>query len=194
MASSFSKFSLTGAKAANGEFCQIPFSDAGVEYYHCRNTSPECKTQSGSFAKCANGRFHYAKAGTTFNPFVAEYLFPTVSLPEPGDYVARFYIMMLCNKEGCEQAQDFISFTVNDASSVSIVYKEFLLKDLEMEKKWIQKEVKFKTTAKDVNVSLNSSSLEMLNEEWRNRKLVVLLDGILFGKKSKLWHSKLHGF
>ena len=164
MASSFTNFSLTGAKAANGEFCQVPFSDAGVEYYHCRNAANECKTSSGALSKCANGQFHYAKAGSTFNPFVVEYLFPTVSLPEAGDYVARFYIMMLCNKEGCDQAQDFISFKVNDASNVSIVYKEFLLKDLEMEKKWIQREVKFKTATKDVNVSLNVSFLEISNE------------------------------
>ena len=65
--------------------------------------------------------------------------------------------MMLCNKEGCEQAQDFISFTVNDANSQTVVYKEYLLKDLEMEKKWIQKEVKFNSATKDVNVGFISS-------------------------------------
>ena len=144
------------SKTANGEFCQIPFTDAGNEYYHCKAAANECRTTSGSLSKCADGKFHYAKAGSTRNAYIAEYLFPVITLPEPGDYLARFYIMMLCNQEGCEQAQDFISLSVNDAvnGNANIVYKEYMLKDLEMEKKWIQYEVKFKSPSKDIKVGL----------------------------------------
>ena len=69
--------------------------------------------------------------------------------------MARFYIMMLCNKEGCEDAQDFIALSVNDANNenASVAYKEYLLKDLEMEKTWIQYEIKFKANTEKINVS-----------------------------------------
>ena len=62
--------------------------------------------------------------------------------------------MMLCNKEGCEDAQDFIALSVNDANNgnASVAYKEYMLKDLEMEKKWIQQQVKFKAVTERINV------------------------------------------
>ena len=143
------------APTANGAVCQIPYSDAGTEYFHCSNTANECKTTSGVFSKCADGKFHFAKAGAANpSPYTVEYLFPTIKLPELGDYVARFYILMLCDKEGCEDAQDYISVTVNDANkgNATVLYKEYKLKDLEMEKKWIQREVKFKAETEKINV------------------------------------------
>ena len=84
-------------------------------------------------------------------------------------------MLMLCNKTGCEEAQDFISFTVNDANNenATVIYKEYLLKDLEMEKKWIQMEVKFKITTKRINVSA------LLLESWSFKGTLM---GILFQK------------
>ena len=80
-------------------------------------------------------------------------------MPEPGSYLAKFYVLMFCNKEGCEDAQDFISFTINDASNgnATLVYKEYLLEDLEMEKKWIKYEVKFKASTDKINVKHTSA-------------------------------------
>ena len=140
--------------AANGEYCQIPFTEAGTEYYHCRNFGADCKTSSGALSKCIVGSFHYAKPGTKLEPYTIEFLFPTITLAVPGNYLAKFYILMYCNKAGCEDAQDFISITINDASNgnATLVYKEYLLKDLEMEKKWIQYEVKFKASTDKINV------------------------------------------
>lgn len=147
------------APTANGAVCQIPYSDAGTEYFHCRNAANECKTTNGVFAKCADGKFHYAKPGAKFEPYTVEYLFPTINLPEPGTFLAKFHILMLCNKAGCEDAQDYISLTVNDADNgnATVVYKEFLLQDLEMEKKWIHQEVKFKSATQKINVIENVS-------------------------------------
>ena len=152
----FDSFFLLAAKAANGEYCQIPFVDGSTEYYHCRNAGTDCKTTSGVFSKCADGKYHYAKAGSKFEPFTVEYLFPTITLPEVGEYLARFYILMLCNKEGCEDAQDYIALSVNDANNgnASVAYREYMLKDLEMEKKWIQQEVKFKINTGKINVGV----------------------------------------
>ena len=145
---------LEALPAANGEFCQIPFTEANVEYYHCRSVGSDCRTTNGAFAKCAAGLFHFAKAGSKLEPFIAEFPFTTITLPAPGDYLARFYILMFCNKEGCEEAQDFISFSVNDANNdnQNLVYKEYTLKDLEMEKKWIQVQVMFRASTDRVNV------------------------------------------
>ena len=125
-----------------------------MEYYHCRTNANECQTTSGAFAKCANGNFHYSRSVTKFDPYVVEFLFPTITIQDPGDYLAKFYILMFCNKEGCEDAQDYISVTVNDANkgNATVLYKEYKLKDLEMEKKWIQREVKFKAETEKINV------------------------------------------
>ena len=153
------KYISKAAPAANGEYCQIPFTEDSIEYHHCRTLQADCMTRSGVLSMCAAGLFYCAEAGAKFEPFTVEFLFPTITLPEPGDYLARFYIMMLCNKEGCEEAKDFISFTVNDANSQTVAYKEFLLKDLEMEKKWIKYEAKFRTATKDVNVGFISNFL-----------------------------------
>ena len=151
------KSASQAAPAVNGEYCQIPFTEGATEYYHCRSLGSDCRTSSGGLSKCADGKFYFAKPGAKLEPYTAEFLLPTLSLPEPGDYLAKFYILMLCGKEGCEDAQDFISFTVNDANNANqtIVYKEFLLKDLEMEKKWLPVQVMFRTPSDRVNVRLN---------------------------------------
>ena len=75
-------------------------------------------------------------------------------VPEPGDYLTKFYILMFCNKPGCEDAHDFISITVSDAVNENSIffYKEYLLVDLEMEKKWIQCEVRFHIPSTKANV------------------------------------------
>ena len=140
--------------AANGEYCQIPFTEGTTEYFHCRSSGSDCRTSNGALSKCAAGNFHYAKPGSKFEPYTVEFLFPTINLPAPGDYLAKFHVLMFCNKEGCEDAQDYISFTINDASNgnATLVYKEYLLKDLEMEKKWIKYEVKFKASTDKINV------------------------------------------
>ena len=136
--------------------CQIPYSDAGAEFYHCKGTTNECKTTNGLLAKCANGFFHYAKPGAKLEPYSIEFLLPTLTIQEPGEYLARFHVLMLCNKEGCEEAQDYISITVNDANdkNATIFYTEYKLRDLEMEKKWIQQEVKFKINTGKINVGV----------------------------------------
>ena len=59
--------------------------------------------------------------------------------------------MMLCNQEGCEQAQDFISFQMKEGENMAS--KEFTLQDLEAEKRWIQVKVPFKTSTTSVKVS-----------------------------------------
>ena len=71
---------------------------------------------------------------------------------------------MYCNKEGCEDAQDFIALSVNDANNgnASIAYQEFKLQDLEMEKKWIAVQVYFNATTSNVNVSSSWDWLENL--------------------------------
>ena len=135
--------------------CQISYNDGGVEYFHCRNSPAECKTTSGAFANCANGHFQFARPSALYPPYTVEFLFPTITLPEPGDYFAKFYILMFCKQDGCEEAQDYISFTVNDVSSenATLVYKEYSLRNLEIEKKWILREVKFKAATEKINVN-----------------------------------------
>ena len=142
------------APTANGQVCQIPYSSGGVDYYHCRSFSNECLTTSGTFAKCANGHFQYARPSPFFNPYTVEFLFPTITLPEPGEYLAKFHILMFCEQEGCDEAQDYLSFTVNDVSdgNATLVYKEYSLKNIEMEKKWIPREVKFRAATQKINV------------------------------------------
>lgn len=88
--------------------------------------------------------------------YTVEFLFPTITLPEHGNYLAKFYILMVCelDKEGCEQAQDFITLSINDAENENsiLLYKEYLLKDLKMQKKWIQYQVKFSVSSTKVQV------------------------------------------
>ena len=81
-----------------------------------------------------------------------------ITLPEAGDYLIQFYILMFCNKERCEEAQDFISLTVNDVinGNTTVLYKENLLKDLQMEKRWIQQQVEFKSSSEKINVNFFS--------------------------------------
>ena len=115
----------------------------------------DCKTTSGAFSKCSAGSFHYAKAGAAKpEPFTAEFLLPTITLPAPGDYLAKFYILMYCNKEGCDEAQDFISLSVSDANNENqnVAFKEYTLKELEMEKKWIQVQMMFRAPSDRINV------------------------------------------
>ena len=170
--------------------CQIPYTDNNIEYYHCKNTANECKTTGGVFSKCADGKFHYAKPGSKFEPYTVEFLFPTITLPEPGEYLARFYILMLCNKEGCEDAQDYIALSVNDANNgnASVAYREYMLKDLEMEKKWIQQEVRFKSSTGKINVNL-FESVEFYFESILN-SLFLYLAFIPHGQKSAFLHIK----
>ena len=99
---------------------------------------------NGELSTCARGRFHYARSGSTLKPFTVKFSFPTIILPAKGDYVARLYLLMICNKEGCES--DFILFTVNDENKENsfIFQKEYTIEDFEMERKWIQFEVKFR--------------------------------------------------
>ena len=139
--------------------------EAGTEYFHCRNAQTDCRTTSGVFSKCADGKFHYAKPSAKFEPYTVENLLPVITLPEPGDFAVRFYVLMFCNKEGCDQAQDFISVTVNDANNQNstLAYNEYTLNNIEREKKWIPKEIRFKATTDKIYVINELFQIESIN-------------------------------
>jgi hypothetical protein len=109
------------------------------------------------------GKFYYAKSSE--KEFTYEFLFPNINITETGDFIARFYLLMFCNVASCDGMQDTITVVIKDEidNSQELARKEYFLEDLEFDKQWIQKELKFKTLSDKINVRIEKKIKDQNN-------------------------------
>lgn len=131
----------------------IPFTDEGIEYYHCTYSSTECRTTSGAMSKCATGSFLYLRSPTAEEAYSVSVSFPLIKNKYTGNMVLRVYALVLCvNQENCTASDDTMSLGIEKLDGAFSFSHSFPFSSFESEKQWLKFELKFVAHGFDITV------------------------------------------
>jgi hypothetical protein len=81
--------------------------------------------------------------------------FSSIKIEESGNYEVSYYVLMLCNQNGCNEAQDSIEVSIkigDDNSQFKYDYS-----NIEMQKKWLKQTQKLSLIQGELKVITQTS-------------------------------------